>query len=104
MVLASALIMTICLIGVVNRYGEIIGFAGVVILIWTGLGDTRIGCEIVFVLDKTVGLGGLNSSGRPDDNPISWWCFPWVCLSLTCMFGCSLVVVCMWHARRHRGE
>jgi hypothetical protein len=53
-------------------------------LVQSGISDTRIGRELAYVIVHTLGVPGLNTSGRPGDDPlVGWENFPWLLLSLT---------------------
>jgi hypothetical protein len=63
--------------------GPMLGFILFLGLAQSGVADTRIGRELGYVIVHTVGVGGLNTSGRPGDDPfVGWENFPWLLLSL----------------------
>lgn len=63
--------------------GPMAGFVLFLGLIRSGAGDTRIGREFAYIIVNTIGVAGLNSSGRLGDDPfMGLYYFPWVILTI----------------------
>jgi hypothetical protein len=60
-----------------------LGFVLWLVLVYSGSLNTRIGRELAYVLVNAIGVEGLNTSGRPDDDPFTGReNFPWLLLLL----------------------
>jgi hypothetical protein len=81
--------------------GRWIGYGFFVFLGPTGLLETRIGRELAYVVVNLFGAMGLNTSGRPGDDPfLGLEDFPWALLSI----GIASVVANRFVSRRASKE
>ena len=73
--------------------GPELGFALTFVLAMSGALDTRIGLECLYVLVNTIGVAGLNSSGRRGDDPfMGLYYFPWLILTIVAAITLTVVI------------
>ena len=74
--------------------GPVLGFVLVLGPLKEGAMDTRIGRESIYIIVNTLGVAGLNSSGRPEDDPfVGIYNFPWVILVIIVIITFVVAVV-----------
>jgi hypothetical protein len=85
--------------------GPILGFVLFLGLSTSGMMGTRIGRELGYVIANTLGVPGLNTSGRPGDDPfVGWDNFPWLLLSLMTISAGVVVVSLTMRSRAQRAR
>lgn len=73
--------------------GPELGFVLAFMLAMSGVLHTRIGRECLYILVNTIGVAGLNSSGRSGDDPyMGLYYFPWVILTIAATITLAVVV------------
>jgi hypothetical protein len=101
-------VVVVAVLGVIVslfRYaaGPSVGLSLVLVLGASGLADTRVGMELYWIVGHLFDIPGINSSGRPGDDPLAGFqYFPWLLMSIATFFIAILAM--LWVTMRQTAK